>query len=56
MNGADIGRRARVHKALLCPGVMIPDGATVGLDADADRERFIVTEQGVTVIPGGFEW
>jgi len=35
---------------------MIPDGATVGLDADTDRERFIVTEQGVTVIPGGFEW
>lgn len=56
MNGVDIGRRARVHRALVCPGAMVPDGATVGLDADSDRERFIVTEQGVTVIPGGFEW
>ncbi|RPH93893.1 glucose-1-phosphate adenylyltransferase [candidate division KSB1 bacterium] len=56
MNGVDIGRQARVHKALVCQGVHIPDGETVGVDRDQDRERFIVTEQGVVVIPGGFEW
>lgn len=56
MAGVDIGRRARVHRALICPGVEIPDGETVGLNRAQDSERFIVTEQGVTVIQGGFAW
>lgn len=56
MNNVDIGRRAQVHRALLCPGVEVPDGEVIGLDPESDRQRFIVTEQGVTVVPGGFAW
>jgi glucose-1-phosphate adenylyltransferase len=56
MNGVDVGRNAVIHKALVCPHVKIPDGAVIGRDGDADRARFIVTEKGVTVVPGGYIW
>ncbi|MFZ5432628.1 MAG: glucose-1-phosphate adenylyltransferase [Calditrichota bacterium] len=56
MDRVDIGRRAVVKRALVCPGVQIPDGATIGVDPDADSSRFIVTSKGVVVVPGDFEW
>jgi glucose-1-phosphate adenylyltransferase len=56
LDGVDVGRNATVHRALICPGVRIPDGARVGVDSEADKSRFIVTPQGVTVVPGGYEW
>ncbi|HEY3294405.1 MAG TPA: glucose-1-phosphate adenylyltransferase [bacterium] len=56
LHGVDVGRKAVVHKALVCPGVRIPDGMTIGVDSESDRARFIVTPKGVTVVPGGFVW
>jgi len=56
MNEVDIGRRAVVRRALVSPGVQIPDGAQVGVDAEADQARFVVTANGVTVIPEDFVW
>jgi glucose-1-phosphate adenylyltransferase len=56
LHGADVGRKARVRKALVCPGVHIPDGAEVGIDAEADLARFTVTAGGVAVVPGDYEW
>jgi glucose-1-phosphate adenylyltransferase len=56
LHGVDVGRKAVLQKALICPGVRIPDGATVGVDSEADRARFIVTDKGVTVVPGGYIW
>jgi len=29
---------------------LLPDGMTVGVDPEADRRRFDVTEQGITLI------
>jgi len=56
MEGVDIGRGASLRKTIICPHAYIPEGAKVGFDHDADRSRFIVTEQGVTVIPGEYAW
>jgi glucose-1-phosphate adenylyltransferase len=56
LDRVDVGRKAVVHRALICPGVRIPDGASVGVDPEADKSRFIVTQNGVTVVPGGYEW
>jgi len=53
MDGADIGRGATLHKAIVDEGVKIPDGFTVGLDRAEDEKRFIVTDGGVTVVPQG---
>jgi glucose-1-phosphate adenylyltransferase len=47
----DIGRRAKVRRAIIDKGVSIPAGVEIGYDAQVDRERgFTVTENGVTVI------
>ena len=49
--GVDIGRRAKVRRAIIDKGVHIPAGIEIGYDPDVDRARgFNVTENGVTVI------
>jgi len=47
---AQIGRRARLTKAVIDSGVTIPDDMVVGEDAELDAKRFRRTEQGVTLI------
>jgi glucose-1-phosphate adenylyltransferase len=47
----DIGRHARIRRAIIDKGVRIPPGASVGFDPEEDRARgFTVSENGVTVI------
>ena len=51
-DNCDIGRRARVRRAILDKNVHIPEGATIGFDADADRKLYHVTETGIVVVEG----
>ena len=37
-------------KAILDRDVHIPEGTTIGYDAEADRQRYFVTESGITVV------
>jgi glucose-1-phosphate adenylyltransferase len=53
MHGVDVGRHAVVRRAIVDKNVRIEDGAQVGVDAEADRERFVVSPGGVVVIPKG---
>ena len=53
LHGVDIGRHAIVRNAIIDKHVHIPDGAQVGVDLDADRERFTVSPGGVVVIGKG---
>lgn len=47
-----IGRHAKVQRAIIDRGVVIPEGAEVGIDRVADEARgFTVTESGITVVP-----
>jgi glucose-1-phosphate adenylyltransferase len=49
-----IGPNATVRRAILDKDVVIGDGASVGVDPDADRARgFTVTETGITVVGKG---
>lgn len=51
MDNCDIGRHAKVRRAILDKNVRIPEGGTVGYDLDADRARgWHVTESGIVVI------
>ena len=45
-----VGRRCRIRKAVLDRDVHIPEGTTIGYDAEADRQRYFVTESGITVV------
>ncbi len=53
MHSAEIGRGAVVRRAIVDKDVRIAPGASVGVDPDADRERFVVSAGGVVVIPKG---
>jgi glucose-1-phosphate adenylyltransferase len=51
MDGVDVGRYARVTRAIVDKGVRIPASFIVGEDAEEDKRRFTVTPNGVVVIP-----
>jgi glucose-1-phosphate adenylyltransferase len=53
MQGVDVGRNAVVRKAILDKNVRVEEGAKVGVDLDADRERFTVSDGGVVVVGKG---
>ncbi|MDY6814354.1 MAG: glucose-1-phosphate adenylyltransferase [Pseudomonadota bacterium] len=46
----EIGRNCRVHRALIDRGCKIPEGTRIGLDADEDRKRFLVSPKGIVVV------
>ncbi len=51
-DNCDIGRRAKVKRAILDKNVRIPEDATVGYDLERDRQLYYVTESGIVVIEG----
>ena len=53
MHNVDLGRGAVVRNAIVDKNVRIAAGAQVGVDDDADRERFVVSAGGIVVIPKG---
>jgi glucose-1-phosphate adenylyltransferase len=53
MQGVDVGRNAVVRNAIVDKNVKIADGAQIGVDAEADRERFVVSDNGIVVIGKG---
>jgi glucose-1-phosphate adenylyltransferase len=53
MHGADVARRAVVRRAILDKEVCIGEGVEIGVDPEADRERFHVSEGGIVVVPKG---
>jgi glucose-1-phosphate adenylyltransferase len=48
----DIGRGAKVRRAILDKNARVPDGATVGYDLEKDCQSHCVTEGGIVVVEG----
>ncbi len=53
MEGVEIGRRARVKRAIIDKGVRVPEGHQIGFHLGEDAKKFTVTESGLVVIPKG---
>jgi glucose-1-phosphate adenylyltransferase len=51
----EVGRHARIRRAIIDKGVRVPPGVEIGYDLDADRRRFTVSEGGVVVVPKGMQ-
>ncbi len=50
LDGVEVGRNALIKKAIIDKNVKIPAGMQIGVDLEADRERFTVSECGVVVV------
>ena len=53
LDGVRIGRGAVVRNAILDKNVVVPPGAQIGVDQDADRARGFMVEDGLTVLGKG---
>ena len=53
LQGVRIGRNAVVRRAIIDKNVEVPPGTEIGVDIDADRERYTVTDSGIVVIGKG---
>ena len=51
-DNCDIGRRARIRRAILDKNVRVPPDAVIGYDLDRDRQFYHVTDSGIVVIEG----
>ncbi|MGA2181556.1 MAG: glucose-1-phosphate adenylyltransferase [Bryobacteraceae bacterium] len=51
-DNCDIGRRAKVRRAILDKNVKVPEEATIGFDLAEDRKRYYVTDSGIVVVEG----
>jgi glucose-1-phosphate adenylyltransferase len=54
MDNVIIGRKAKVKKAIMDKHNYVPDGTNIGVDPAEDKERFKVTQRGITVVPKGY--
>jgi glucose-1-phosphate adenylyltransferase len=51
-DNCDIGRRAKVRRAILDKNMKVPEGTTIGYDLESDRQLYHVTESGIVVVEG----
>jgi glucose-1-phosphate adenylyltransferase len=50
MNNCNIGRHARIRRAIIDKNVSVPEGYEIGFNLENDRKKFTVTESGIVVI------
>ena len=51
-DNCDIGRRAKIRRAILDKNVRVPEDAVIGYDLERDREHHYVTDSGIVVVEG----
>jgi glucose-1-phosphate adenylyltransferase len=55
-DGARVGAHARLRRAVIEEGAVIPPGAVIGYDSVADARRYAVTPGGLIVVPAQPEY
>jgi glucose-1-phosphate adenylyltransferase len=53
LEGVDVGRNAKIKRAIVDKEVQIPPGTEIGYDLEEDAKRFTVTASGIVVVPKG---
>jgi glucose-1-phosphate adenylyltransferase len=52
LDNCDIGRRARIRRAILDKNVCVDEDIEIGYDLEKDSKRYHVTESGIVVVEG----
>jgi len=55
MEGVNVGRYAKIKRAIIDKDVDIPQGMVIGYDINEDKKRFYVTDSGIVVVAKGTE-
>jgi len=53
LEGVDVGRKAKIKRAIVDKEVQIPQEMEIGFQLDEDAKRFTVTASGIVVVPRG---
>jgi glucose-1-phosphate adenylyltransferase len=51
LDGVDVGRHAKIRRAIIDKEVQIPEGMKIGYDLEEDAKRFTVNPSGIVVVP-----
>jgi len=55
MEGVNVGRHAKIKRAIIDKDVNIPQGMVIGYNLEEDKKKFHVTESGIVVVAKGTE-
>lgn len=50
MEGVNVGRHAKIKRAIIDKDVSIPQGMVIGFNLEEDKKRFFVSESGIVVV------
>lgn len=56
MDNCNIGRHAKIRRAIIDKNVHVPEHEEIGFDPDIDKKRFTVSETGIVVIPKNYKF
>lgn len=56
MHGVVVQPGAIVRRAIIDKWTTIPSGTQIGVDLEADRKRFTVTDSGIVCVPRGYDF
>ena len=51
LDGVDVGRHAKIRRAIIDKEVQIPEGMKIGYNLEEDAKRFTVNHSGIVVVP-----
>ena len=51
-----VGQGSQLRRCIIDRSVQVPAGEQIGFDAEADKQRFTLTESGVVVIPSNYNF
>jgi glucose-1-phosphate adenylyltransferase len=50
LSHVDIGRKCKIRRAIIDRDVHVPEGSVIGYDTEGDRQKYHVTDSGITVV------